>query len=69
MESYQNDTKKFKELNHNNIIKYLQADISESENQVDILMEYFPAGSLKNLIEKYGGLNDILIKAMIRQVL
>lgn len=56
-------------MNHKNIVKYIQTDISEAELQVDILLEYFPLGSLRSLIQKYGKFNEILVKIATRQIL
>jgi len=69
IEYYYKNLMKFKELDHKNVVKYLQTDISEKDLQVDILLEYCPIGSLRSLIEKYGKFNEILTKIATRQIL
>lgn len=58
-----------KKLNHKNIVKYISSSVSLEEYRIDIILEYFPAGSLKNLLDRYGPLNDKLIRIYARQIL
>jgi len=57
-----------KGLSNKNIIKYVQIEISESSSQVDVALEYIPPGSIRDLLEKYGKFNEIMIKIAVRQI-
>lgn len=56
-------------LDHPNIVKYLYTDVSPDKRGVDILLEYMPGGSVKNLLDKSGPFNEKLVKIFIRQIL
>ena len=69
MEFVKNNILQYREIAHKNIIKYIQAEFAESDNQVDILLEYISTGSIRNLIDKYGVLKEFLLKIFSRQIL
>ena len=56
-------------LSHPNIIKYHYAEMSAEEKAVDILLEYIPGGSVRNLLDKFGPLDEKIIKIYIKQIL
>ena len=58
-----------KRLNHPNIVKYIHTEISEIDKRVDIILEYVPLGSVKNLIARFGTIPEKLIKIYIKQIL
>ncbi|OMJ91662.1 hypothetical protein SteCoe_5689 [Stentor coeruleus] len=58
-----------KTLNHENVVHYYQADLSEDLKSVDILLEYVPGGSLKSILIKYKSLEISVIKNYSRQLL
>jgi len=63
---------KLKRLEHQNIIKYLHVDIapdSPDKKTIEILLEYMPGGSVRNLLDKFGPLDEKIIKIYMRQVL
>ena len=69
MEFVKNNILQYREIAHKNIIKYIQAEFAESDNKVDILLEYISTGSIRNLIDKYGVLKEFLLKIFSRQIL
>ena len=56
-------------LNHPNIVRYYQTDLSENMNSIDLLLEYVPGGSLKNILQKYHALEIEIIKNYSKQLL
>ena len=57
----------YEQLDHPNIIKYYSSE--EIMNNYFIYLEYSPSGSLKNIIDKFGPLNETLIRKYTRQIL
>jgi serine/threonine protein kinase len=41
------------DLDHPNIVKYIQTDLSEGANSIDVVIEYVSGGSLKLILQKY----------------
>ncbi|CAG9317571.1 unnamed protein product [Blepharisma stoltei] len=58
-----------KQLDHPNIVQYYQTDLSPEMNSLDVVIEYVPGGTLRHLIQKYGILEDNVIKTFARQLL
>ena len=58
-----------KDLQHQNIVKYIYADISEDGKTIDILLEYISNGSLKSLLEQKKEFPEKLIQIYIKQIL
>jgi serine/threonine protein kinase len=56
-------------LDHPNIIKYFQADYCYEQNYVDIILEYVPSGSMKDLLLKYKNFSEQVIKIYTKQLL
>ena len=61
------EVKMYEQLNHPNIIKYYGSE--EINNSYFIYLEYSPSGSLRNIIDKYGGINERLIRKYTKQIL
>ncbi|CUM68210.1 uncharacterized protein PRCAT00005931001 [Priceomyces carsonii] len=58
-----------KELNHENIVRYLGSS-SDCDNQIfNIFIEYVPGGSVLSMLSSYGPFEEPLIRNFIRQVL
>ena len=38
------------ELNHDNIVRYYQTDLANDADSIDVLIEYVPGGSLKQVL-------------------
>ena len=38
------------ELNHKNIVRYYQTDLANDAESIDVLIEYVPGGSLKQVL-------------------
>ena len=60
-------TNLLKELNHPNIVKYL--DNSRSKHHLNIILEYIESGSLLNVMKKYGNITEKLAKIYTKQTL
>ncbi len=58
---------KLRGLSHPNIAKYI--DVVVQSDTIDILMEYAPAGSVKNVIQNFGSLNEKVTQVYTRQIL
>ena len=54
-------------MNHPNIVKYLGC--TKDKENFSIVLEYIPGGSISTIIEKYGKLNESIIKKYTRQIL
>jgi hypothetical protein len=63
----QEEVEIFKTLNHINIIKFLGTETINEYFHVHL--EYIPGGVLNNLLEKFGPLNEKLIKLYMKQIL
>ena len=58
-----------KMLTHQNVVRYVGTDVSETGDYVDILMEFVAGGSIKSLIQKYSGLDEAVIRCYALQIL
>lgn len=67
LNSFQNEVSIYKDLQHNNIIKYIDSEVCS--NELFIYLEYIPGGSMSNILEKYGLLDERLIKIYLKQIL
>ena len=56
-------------LDHPNVVKYYQTDLSQDMNSVDVLMEYVPGGSIKKVIQRYKRLEEPVVRCYTRQLL
>jgi serine/threonine protein kinase len=56
-------------LAHENIVKYYGLEVNEKDQEVDILLEYVPGGSLKNVLGQYGPFNEQLVAIYTYQIL
>ena len=56
-------------LDHKNIVKYYQTNMSEDMNAIDILLEFVPGGSLRDLLGKYGPLETEIVQNYSKQLL
>ena len=63
------EIKILKGLSHENIVKYYGLEVKELEQEVDILLEYIPGGSLKDVLHQYGRFNEKLVAIYIYQIL
>lgn len=55
------------QLNHINIVRYLGTE--RSEDTLNIFLEYVPGGSIASLIEKFGPLQESVIRKYTQQIL
>jgi len=58
-----------RDLDHPNIVKYVQTDLAPERDAIDVVLEYVPGGSLKHLLGQYGALEYPVISNYIRQLL
>lgn len=58
-----------KGLSHPNIVQYYSTEISEDAKGVDILLDYVPGGSIRQLLDKFQAFDEMLVKVYARQVL
>lgn len=66
-ESYNNEIMMLKNISNPNIVKYLGSEIDN--RQLYIYLEYMTGGSLRNLINKVGPLNNTIIKKYLIQII
>lgn len=57
-----------RDLDHPNIVKYYQTDLSTDMTSIDVLIEYVPGGSLKRIIQKYNKLEETIVRHYIKQL-
>ena len=57
-----------RDLDHPNIVKYYQTDLSADMTSIDVLIEYVPGGSLKRIIQKYNKLEETIVRHYIKQL-
>lgn len=53
-------------LNHPNIVKYFGTEISEDNEGVDIILEFVPGGSIRQLLDKFLAFDEFLVKIYTR---
>ena len=56
-------------LDHPNIVKYLQADISPDQESIDVVLEFVPGGSIQKLLGQYKGLAESVVSTFTYQLL
>lgn len=56
-------------LKHKNIVKYITTQVNDDLKSVDILMEYMPGGSVRQLINKFSKLHEKTVQKYTFQVL
>ena len=66
-ENYFNEVKIYEHLNHPIVIKYIYSE--QISNYYFLYLEYIPGGSIKNMLDQFGGFNEILIKKYTKQIL
>ena len=50
-----------KTLTHPNIVRYFQTDLSPDGRGVDIILEFVPGGSIRQLLDKYHAFDEKLV--------
>lgn len=63
----QNEVKIYKQLDHPNIIKFLGSE--SFDDDLLLYLEYISGGSIKYILDKYGTLNENLIKIFLIQII
>lgn len=67
IEALQHEMTLLKDLNHENIVRYLGTSMDESF--LNIFLEYVPGGSVQSMLLSYGPFEEPLIRNFVRQVL
>jgi len=55
-----------KDLSHPNIVRYFGSEMSEDGQGVDIILEFVPGGSIRQLLDKFGSFDERLVKLYTR---
>lgn len=58
IESMKSEIRILKELRHNNIVGYIGTNLLENMKGAGIVMEYMAGGSIKNLLNQFGKLDE-----------
>ena len=53
-------------LNHQNIVHYYTSNISSNKKGIDIVLEYVPGGSMRQLLDKFLRFDEKLVKVYTR---
>eukprot|EP01010_Urceolus_cornutus_P000718 NODE_1230_length_1019_cov_240.205155_g944_i0.p1 GENE.NODE_1230_length_1019_cov_240.205155_g944_i0~~NODE_1230_length_1019_cov_240.205155_g944_i0.p1 ORF type:complete len:290 (-),score=73.62 NODE_1230_length_1019_cov_240.205155_g944_i0:120-989(-) len=69
LESFQQELDVMKDLNHINIVRYLGSDYSDSDNVLNIFLEYMPQGSIATVTKKFDKLPVATVKSYTKQIL
>jgi serine/threonine protein kinase len=56
-------------LSHPNIVKYLHVEVSSDASGLDILLEYVPGGSVRSLLNKFGKLEERVVRRYTQHLL
>ena len=56
-------------LKHKNIVKYITTQVSEDMKSVDILMEFVPGGSVRQLLNKFEKFHEKTVQKYLYQLL
>lgn len=67
LSSLENEINLLRSLRHPNIVRYIGTEITPAS--LSIFLEYIPGGSLKSLIEKFGSLEENVVRSYTRQLL
>lgn len=63
----ENEINLLRSLRHSNIVRYVGTEITPTA--LSIFLEYIPGGSLKSLVEKFGSLEENVVRSYTRQLL
>ena len=66
--SLENEINILRSFRHPNIVRYIGTELSD-DNTLCIFLEYIPGGSVKTLIDKFGPLNENVVRSYTRQLL
>lgn len=67
LSSLENEINLLRNLRHPNIVRYIGTELTTTS--LSIFLEYVPGGSLKALIDKFGQLEEAVVKSYTRQLL
>lgn len=56
-------------LAHDNIVKYLGTERNNLTNELSIFLEHMPGGSVADLVARFGGLDELVIRKYTREAL
>eukprot|EP00742_Colponemidia_sp_Colp-10_P005803 GILJ01006206.1.p1 GENE.GILJ01006206.1~~GILJ01006206.1.p1 ORF type:complete len:573 (+),score=81.34 GILJ01006206.1:77-1795(+) len=58
-----------RDLSHPNIVRYLHTEVCEDKTAVDILLEYVPGGSIRSILDRFGRLDEKVVRLYTKQIL
>jgi serine/threonine protein kinase len=58
VESLKHEIKLLRQLQHKNIVKYMYSDVCSDKTGIDIILEYVPGGSIRNLLNKFSRFDE-----------
>ena len=61
-----NEIQMLRTLKHPNIVHYFGTEISDDYQGVDILLEFVPGGSIRQLLDKFKEFDERLVKIYTR---
>jgi serine/threonine protein kinase len=67
VEALQNEISLLKELDHENIVKYLGCEVSD--DFINVFLEYVPGGSISSMLYKIGSFDEPLVRSAVYQIL
>ena len=60
---------RLRQLENEYIVTYYDPEIRDADHKIYLIQEFVPAGSIKNLLEKFGSFDEKLIKIYSKQIL
>ena len=63
----ENEISMMRGLSHPNIVRYLGVDVAK--DLLAIFLEYVPGGSLRSLLDRFGKLEEVIVRLYSRQIL
>lgn len=63
------ETSLFKSLDHPNIVHYIDTEVDIDKRRIYIILEYVPAGSVLCLLERFGPLDEKIVRIYTIQIL
>ncbi|EGR29445.1 protein serine threonine kinase, putative [Ichthyophthirius multifiliis] len=58
-----------RKLRNRNLVKYINSQINYSSQQIQIIYEFVPGGSISHMIKKFGPFNEKIISKYVGQIL
>ncbi len=69
IEALKKEIKMLRRIVHPNIVRYICTDVDRKRHIINILQEYVPGGSVRNLLDRFGPLDEKIVKVYTKQIL